>query len=230
MQADELLALFQRGLIPGPHESEEAFLQRVQSRPPLASAEWNEVAVPLLKQYGFAMDWVPILYSSKKLLPWEGAVFWIQEDQKPCIQIRPALQTKSLWGNSRQDILRHEAIHAAREAFQEPQFEEFLAYTTSSVRWKQWLGPLFTRPWEFPLLALAVFALPLWSILSLLILTLLGGWFFYRCYLFHRVKKILPLPILLCLTDQEIRKQTIFSQNHSLRFQLIQALQRNFNK
>ena len=196
MNKELLLAYFKRGLIPGPSETEEAFLIRAKAS--AARSEWN--GLPLLDPaWGFSIDWVPLVYSKKKLLPWEGAIFWTDY-----IQLHPKLQTQTLYGNSQTEILHHESIHAARVAFNEPAFEEFLAYATSSAQWKRLFGPLFTRVWEFPLFALSLFSpwtlpIPLFFLARLV----------YKHRLFARAKKTIPLPILLCLTDHEIRTQTL---------------------
>ncbi len=197
MEAKELLTLFQRGLIPGPTEKEEDFLSRVKAHPPLI--EWEKVK-PLPSQWGFSVDWVPLVYSSQKLLPWEGALFWVTKE-KSHIQLHPKLQSRSLWGNSLQDILHHESIHAAREAFNEPQFEEFLAYLTASSPWKRFLGPLFQRGWEFPLFTLSLFFLPYTVPIPLFFFLRL----FYKHWVLSRVKKKVSLPVLICLTDREIK-------------------------
>lgn len=209
MNKELLLAYFKRGLIPGPSETEEAFLNRVEASP--ARPEWNEVP-PLASVWGFSIDWVPLVYSKKKLLPWEGAIFWSDH-----IQLHPKLQTQNLFGNSQTEILHHESIHAARIAFNEPAFEEFLAYATSQSKWKRFLGPLFTRIWEFPLFALSLFSLwtlpvPLFFLVRLI----------QKHIVFHRAQKKFTFPILLCLTDNEIRTRTV--QATSLRKQLIEEL------
>jgi hypothetical protein len=121
----------------------------------------------------------------------------------------PTLQTKSLWGNSLTDILHHESIHAAREAFNEPQFEEVLAYSISSSPWKRFLGPLFQRMWEFPLCLASLFFFPYTFPVP--------AFFFFRLVykqiLFHRLKKKVPLPAILCLTDREIRTLAFSRKN-----------------
>ncbi|MGH2613117.1 MAG: hypothetical protein ACRDFB_08750, partial [Rhabdochlamydiaceae bacterium] len=153
--------------------------------------------------------------------PWEGAIFWTTH-----IQLHPTLQTKNLYGNSLTDILHHESIHAAREAFHEPQFEEMLAYSISPSRWKQVLGPLFQRLWEFPLFMLSLFFPFTLPISAFFLLRL-----FIKQLLFHRVKKKLPLPVLLCLTDREIRTLALsnkkFIPDSSLRGHLISSLIEN---
>ncbi len=165
--------------------------------------------------WGFSIDWVPLQFSSKKLYFWEGAVFW----DTPMIQIHPKLQTKKLFGNSLTEILHHESIHAARETFDEPFFEEVLAYRTSPYAWKRFLGPIFQRVWEFPLFALACFVFPLlFPIVVFFVLRL-----FYKQALLNRLSRKYPLAVLLCLTDKEIRSQKIKWDN-SPRCQLISAL------
>ncbi len=209
MNKELLLAYFKRGLIPGPSETEEAFLNRVKASP--ARSEWSSVP-PLESVWGFTIDWVPLVYSKKKLLPWEGAIFWADH-----IQLHPKLKTQKLYGNSQTEILHHESIHAARTAFNEPAFEEFLAYSTSQTKWKRLLGPLFTRMWEFPLFTLSIFSpwtlpLPLFFLSRLI----------YKHLVFARAKKKIPLPILLCLSDKEIQTQKL--PTTTLRGELIIAL------
>ena len=213
----ELIALFRRGLIPGPHETEDEFLMRVSKREALP--DWNGIK-PLPASWGFSIDWVPLHFSSKKLLPWEGAVFW----EGPLIQIRPALQNGTLFGNTLEDLLHHESIHAAREAFDEPMFEEVLAYSVSRSPWKRLMGPLFERTWEFPIFALAIFFLSFIPLIAGLILLFFGSRLFYKQLLFYRVKKKYPLSIILCLTDQEIRSQKVMITGHSPRVRLLSQL------
>lgn len=213
MKVEELLSFFQRGLIPGPAESEAAFMERVKARVSLSLPEWEEIALPLQEQWGFCIDWVPIFYCPKKLLPWEGAVFSTENKGAPQIFLR----------KKSQEILMHEAIHAAREAFDEPVFEELLAYTTSPTLWKHYAGPLFQHMWEFPLFALAVFFMPFFPWIASAVVVFFLGRLLYRQTLFHRMKKNVSLSVLLCLTDREIREGCI-SAGASLRLQLIEAL------
>ncbi|HEY5235722.1 MAG TPA: hypothetical protein VIJ14_06055, partial [Rhabdochlamydiaceae bacterium] len=90
-----LLEYFHRGLIPGPEESEEAFLKRIQQVKPLAHPEWDEVSVP------FKIDWVPISYSNHKIAWWEGAATWISEEELPSIQLRKNFKKGSFLGYKR---------------------------------------------------------------------------------------------------------------------------------
>jgi hypothetical protein len=45
-------------------------------------------------------------------------------------------------------VVAHEAVHAARAAFNEPGFEEFFAHGSGPRKWRRVLGPLVKRPWE----------------------------------------------------------------------------------
>jgi hypothetical protein len=197
-----LLEYFQRGLIPGPEESEEAFLQRVNQAKPLSHAEWS--GLPSL--FGVAIDWVPISYSNHQIAWWEGAATWISEDQLPSIQLRIHFQKGSFLGYSRNEVLSHEAIHAARMRFEEPQFEEVLAYATAPRAWKRFFGPLFSRTWE-PLVLMLGVLLGTWRPeIPLLMIGLSLGWLMYRQWIFKRCCRKLSLPAVLCLTDVEMKK------------------------
>jgi hypothetical protein len=45
-------------------------------------------------------------------------------------------------------VLAHEAVHAARSAFNEVENEEFFAYMTAQNRFHRIFGPILFRPWE----------------------------------------------------------------------------------
>jgi len=235
MEEDALLGYFQRGLIPGPAELEEAFLQRAAQAQSLPHPEWKEIS----SAFCFSIDWVPISYSNHKIAWWEGAATCISDDQLPSIQLRTNFKTGSFLGYRRSDVLAHEAVHAARARFEEPQFEEVLAYSTAPQAWKRFLGPLFSRTWE-PLLLMLSLALGIflpWIPFLLFSLTL--GWLICRQYIFKRCCRRLSLPIVLCLTDCEMRKfawlsepeiQAYIERNSTLRSRLLRLLfRRNGN-
>lgn len=204
MEDDELLACFVRGLIPGPTESEDDFLHRVQAATSLSQPEWEEVAEITLPLFGFAVDWVSLRYCSHRLAWWEGAATWIGEEGLPSIQLRPAFEKGSYLGYRRSDVLAHEALHAARMRFDEPIFEEMLAYATSTQRWKRFLGPAFRRGWEPLVLLLALCAGIYQPWVPLLFFSAGFAAFFRRHIQFQKCLSKLSLPIVLCLTDDEI--------------------------
>ncbi len=224
-----LLGYFQRGLIPGPDESEEAFLQRIEQAQPLSHLEWKEIS----SAFGFVIDWVPISYSNHKIAWWEGAATWISDDRLPSIQLRTSFKKGSFLGYSRSDVLTHESVHAARMRFEQPQFEEMLAYSTALQAWKRFFGPLFSRTWEPLVLLLSVMAGVFVPLVPFLLISLALGWLSFRQWTFKRCCRKLSLPMVLCMTDREIRKfawmseleiQAYLEKDSTLRSRLMRLL------
>jgi hypothetical protein len=164
MTDEELLALNQKGFLPGPGESEEDFRQRVEEvkKSFFASGEqsipyshWDWARIHLREVYDFMPDCLPAFYSDKGLMPWQGAASWIDGGRIASIQLRESLRKGHYLGlYKREEILVHEVVHAARSAFKEDRFEEFFAYATSESRFRRVLGPIVRRPWEvWPFLA-----------------------------------------------------------------------------
>jgi hypothetical protein len=233
---DSLLGYFQRGLIPGPDESEETFLQRAKQAQSLSHPEWKEVS----HAFGFVIDWVPISYSNHQIAWWEGAATWISDDQLPSIQLRTSFKKGSFLGYSLSEVLAHEAVHAARSRFDQPQFEEVLAYSTAPQAWKRFFGPLFSRTREPLVLLLSVIAGAFVPLVPLLLISLALGWLSFRQWIFKRCCRRLSLPAVLCLTDHEMRKfawmtkpdiQAYLERDFTLRSRLIRLLfRRDLNR
>lgn len=157
MKDEELIELDAQGFIPGPEETEALFLARVErtqkayrtQTDPLPSAHWEWVRHHLQELFGFAPRYLTAFYSNADLTPWQGAVIWLQEHSFPVIQLRTALRKGTYLGlYRREEVLAHEAAHAARCAFSASCFEEFFAYMTSERRLQRVLGPILARPWE----------------------------------------------------------------------------------
>jgi hypothetical protein len=202
-----LLEYFHRGLIPGPAESEEAFLKRVSLATPLAHPEWNDVVLP------FKIDWVPIKYSNHQIAWWEGAATWISEEDLPAIQLRKNFEKGSFLGYKRSEVLSHEAIHAVRMRFEEPHFEEVLAYSTAPQAWKRFFGPLFSRTWE-PLVLMAAVALGIfWWWVPVILIGLSLGWLSYRQWIFKKCCRKFSLSVVLTLTDREMKRFAWMSED-----------------
>lgn len=127
----------QRGLIPGPHESKSAFFNRVALSPP--QTPFN--ASP----FHITPDWVPIKEENKGLSTWEAATTWIEEHPNHTRSCQIQLKTSSPFSfYSKKEALSHELVHAARLMFDEPLFEEILAFRTSSHPLRRYLSPLFS--------------------------------------------------------------------------------------
>ena len=134
-----------RGLIPGPTEGEESFLDRVKLAERVSDGE--------VGLYGISPDWVEMRESDRGLMPWHGAVM-TTDGSKAALQIRRRLP----WGYDRDELIAHELAHAGRCAFNEPVFEEFFAYRLSRRHWRRFLGPIIGHSWEVWVLPAAMAA------------------------------------------------------------------------
>lgn len=158
-----------QGFIPGPEESEEAFQERVVFCQNLEnnlektlgahlpfevndqqSREILEEVLPRTNElYGIQPRWVPLFFNNYQLAPWHGGCAWIFQlnDQTPTaafLQLRNHFRhSPSFLGiYQRSELIAHELAHVGRMLYQEPQFEEFFAYQSSSSRLRRWLGPI----------------------------------------------------------------------------------------
>ena len=246
MTDQELLAFNAKGFIPGPNETEEQFLKRIEitrqsyvrESLPRAHLEWTKHHLSQL--FGFEPESLIAFYSNENLTPWQGAACWIDEKGVSTLQLRKGFQKgRYLRLYSREEILSHEAIHAARSAFHEPENEEFFAYSSSEKKWRRVLGPIIKRPWE------------VWGFLGSLLLALFFDWgvhlaLFWICTGFSRLTiqhlrrfracknlkkqgqdntKIRA--ILFRLTDQEIRqlaKGETLKSDDTLRWRLLHLI------
>lgn len=155
---ETLKELGNEGFIAAPEESEEAFVKRVDKLRKLAKdpgklfegatfESWDGEMNPLL---GAKPYWIPWTYSNKNLPPWQGAVMWLfgsEENEKfPIIQLRKGFKKGKYLFYSKEEVLWHEVLHAMRMGYQEPQFEELLAYYHSKSKLRKFFGPLFRKP------------------------------------------------------------------------------------
>lgn len=234
----ELLDLYRQGFIPGPQETEEAFLARIaynrnlhgqldpafveSSEAKLLLQESSTITRPI---YGFELKGVPILFSNEKLGFLHGGCAWIFQKEESCpigafFQLRSAFRNKKRYLGlyNRKEILAHEALHVARMAFEEPKYEEILAYKSSLSPFRRKWGALFRTPKEMLLfiVLLALFLIVPLSLPATTTLALTIHWaafalpFIYlfalaiRLALAHRKVNRLPPALLPCLTDDEI--------------------------
>ena len=155
MSDEELLLFNAQGFIPGPKETADELKARIeaihcreQEGVPIPRAHLEWVRVHLKEIFDFRPDSLPVFYSNRSLAIWQGAATWIEDGKIAYVQLRQSLANGSYFGYERDEILAHEAVHAARSAFNEPKTEEFFAYMTSEKWWRRALGPIIQRPWE----------------------------------------------------------------------------------
>lgn len=217
MTDSELMALDKMGFIPGPGEKEEDFLLRVdvvkkkyEGGSWIPESHWDWVRAYLDQMFNVKPLYICAFYSNRKLAPWEGAASWIDGRTLSSIQLRSKLRKGSYLGiYSREEILTHEAVHAARSGFDESRYEEFFAYMTSEKRWRRALGPILRRPWEaWPFLMAAclgvVWPLFYWGA------TFWAGCGFWRLIREHRALGRAAEKLLKRVRDQRIVRAILF--------------------
>jgi len=209
---DQKLTEFNRqGLIPGPDENEKDFFERVEycfeikkhlkdhiegdfdtdNQTLLSEAQPNT-----LKYYDIVANWVPILFDNHKLSFWHGGCAWIFQLEEhtsiaAILQLKKKLkQTTSLYGIfDRKEIITHETAHIGRMAFNEPKFEEILAYRSSDSCIRSKIGAIAQNSKESGL-----FALSLIVILMLDLFFVMSGYeSFYNTFMWL---KLIPLGMI----------------------------------
>lgn len=187
----ELLEYNRAGLVPGPEETETAYLRRVAYNLHLKGIKelypdqeltlvrddpllMDEVRPTLQGLYDLDPDWIPMMYSSEGLSFFHGGCTCITEpvDATPTVawlQIRPGLKKKGrLWGwYGMKEIVAHEAAHIGRMAFQESVFEELLAYRSSKAWWRRTLGPIVAGTREVFFFFLVILAAMIFSVFAI---------------------------------------------------------------
>lgn len=185
-----------QGFIPGPEETESAFQERVAfcqnleqqlvqgvgANLPFEVGDQKskgllEEVLPFAQNlYGIQPQWVPLFFSNYQLAPWHGGCAWIFQlnDHTPTAAF---LQLRAQFRNSltflriyqRRELIAHELAHVGRMLYQEHQFEEILAYQSSSSSWRRWLGPIVQSSKEsfFFIFLLGVVILADFALLSL---------------------------------------------------------------
>lgn len=211
----QLLEYSRQALIPGLHEAEEEFIQRVNYCFELKdklrlllekefafapsddqSQEALEEAYPTSESlFAIRADWLPLYFSNQHLAPWHGGCAWIfQMDEASPIaalmQLRSHFRTSGRYlGIYRRDeLIAHELAHVGRMKFEEPVFEELLAYRTSPSAFRRWFGPMVASSKETLL-----FVIVIGTIFALDLLTILSN----QPALYHQLLWVKLLPFLL---------------------------------
>lgn len=251
-----------QGLIPGPKETEENYLKRsefclaelnhlIARFAPKDFKEydcelkssWLKQAADLNRPYAIAPLWVPLFFSNWKMMPWQGASTWIfqLEENMPTgamIQLRKSLyKRESLLGlYSKEELIAHELCHVARMEFEEPKYEEFLAYRTSKRVFSRYFGPLVQSVSEsrwFMILLLMILILEVFYLyqgayhlmfnpwiysLPLVLLSTSAIRLFFRHRTLEKTAKKVGEEILFRLTDSEIEKIAKLSKEEVANF------------
>lgn len=196
------------GFIQGPDESDEQYKQRIEYC----------LTHQLAKSDSYLFGWIPLIYSNKGLSLFEVGTTWIEDTGPfpyPIIQLRKSFKTNKKWFfYSKEEVLKHELIHAKRVCFHEPKFEEFIAYTVSKNLFRKLFGPIFqnhVEPFFFLISGLATcffYMHPIIFSFGLLGISFFIGRLLLRHIIFHKAlrKHDYQLNALLSFTDKEIQK------------------------
>jgi hypothetical protein len=217
MTDEELIALDKMGFIPGPGESEESFLMRVgKTQKKFAEGSWiPDAHWAWVREYlGQLFDVKPLyicaFYSNHRLAPWQGGAAWIDGKALSAIQLRENLRKGSYLGiYRREEILAHEAVHAARSGFNENRCEEFFAYMTSEKKWRRILGPIVQSPWEVWPFLLGALLGAVWPI-GYLVAGVWAGLGFFRLIKQHLRLRRASLNLLKEVGKAEIARAVLF--------------------
>jgi hypothetical protein len=215
---EELLSFNRRGLFAAPDETEEMFFRRCQASSPVVT----NLSPRAKELFDIEPDWLKVIYDNKGLRLWEGGCTWIEADRVTLQLDKTFLKKESHFGYKREEIVAHELVHVVRGSFEEPIFEEVLAYQTSHSSFRRYFGPIFRTPKETLLLmglivgygVASFFEMLQIPLISLFTATLLFGLLrlFRTQTIFAKAKKRLQslisqqaiLPVMLRLTDREI--------------------------
>lgn len=180
---EQLLKLNKIGLIPGPQESVEEFTRRADYCLHLKNHLSDELktnldaeiapidilepaTMTLSMKYDIAPHWIPLFFSNYRLPLWHGGCAWIYQmtEDSPTaalIQLRRKFEeTKKYLGiYHRDELITHELCHVGRMKYQEPKYEEMLAYRTSEYSFRRLFGSLFQSSIESVIFLLIIFML-----------------------------------------------------------------------
>lgn len=221
----ELLEWNRLGLFPSPDESEEKFLERVHNclrlkeklelDPSFLQHQTSDILNTPLKEahhfYGMEPSWIPVVFGNKHLAPWHGGCAWIfqMQEEGPLgafIQLREAFLRSKTYLNfyQRDEIITHELAHVGRMAYNEPAFEEILAYRSSNRGFTKIFGPIVESSVES-----VIFLLSLAMVLLVEGYLLFNGEFSHPSLFFGLLA--LPLALILYGLFRLWRKQSQFN-------------------
>lgn len=225
----QLLHYNSLGLIPGPSESPSDFAQRAEYCLTLKSHLSDElknhlgtsydISLQTLKDgflnvqnyYDISPTWIPIFFSNYQLTPWHGGCAWIFQltELSPTaalLQLRKSLfnSPKYLGIYHRQELVSHELTHVGRMMFNEPKFEEILAYHTSPSTFRKWLGPIIQSSGESMLF---VFILGFIVLIDIFLLS----FNLYHVYLQAQWLKLIPIALIVYALIRLRNKHNLFN-------------------
>lgn len=149
-------SLYKDGFIPGPEESEIEFYERVKSVKKILGnpKKYLPFKGPMKLLNGATLS-LP-----SKNLPFHASSTLIVEVAGVTLSIIKEPSRLSSLFVSRQEVINHELVHAKRAMFNEPKFEEMIAYQTSSSKLRKTLSPIVNSTQETLVFILFTFLVP----------------------------------------------------------------------
>ncbi|NGX57648.1 MAG: hypothetical protein K940chlam3_00541 [Chlamydiae bacterium] len=221
LSSEELNLLNHQGFIAGPGESESDFKKRVEYCRGLKEEMEELPADEILKEshaltrtwFDIAPDWIPCLFSNHQLALWHGGCAWIfqKDDRTPTgafLQLRKTFYRNSTFLGiyKRNEFIAHELCHVGRMMFEEPRFEEVLAYQTASSPLQRIFGPLVRSATEA-----IIFVITIMMLLMVDIMILASGYF----SIYHQLMwfKLIPLGLILFALGRLLNARSTFKKS-----------------
>jgi hypothetical protein len=205
-----------RAIFPFPDEEEAHFAKRAENAPSLSFPPSI-----LQKVYDFSPDWVEVAYSDEGLSPFEAAATFL-DDEGAKIEVRSALKNKARYCviYSKEEILSHEYVHAARFGLHSDIFDEYFAYFLSFFyghSFRAFLGPIFSSSREVWLFLLSLFLplisafffeflFPFFVALAMVLFLFFTSRLLVRWVTWWRCTTKVGLKLSVRLTDAEVKK------------------------
>lgn len=129
----------------------------------------NEALAVNEKLYDVRPDWVPGFFANESFgFFWGGCSLSDPESGLALFIIRKSFKQKRKWlFYNRQELLSHELTHAAHQAYDQWQFEEYFAYRTAHSPFRRWLGSSFIHKFDAWGFLLPILLLPVVQFLNI---------------------------------------------------------------
>ena len=167
MDKEKIISLNQKGFFPQEKETLDQYLKRFDEFKSSLKQElektffltdrmkkphWNWIEAALISLYDFSPVEFIAYYNNKGLSFLQPAATMIIENEQSIfsfIQLKKAFKKGRFLFYGRDEVLAHEAVHAARAVFEDSRFEEIFAYAASSSKIRQILGPVLQQKKDF---------------------------------------------------------------------------------
>jgi hypothetical protein len=123
---------------------------RIGSKVEIPPSITNEALAETDQLYAVRPEWVPGFFANESFgFFWGGCSLSDPASGLSLFIIRKAFKKKTRWlVYSRKELLAHEMTHAAHQAFNEWQFEEYFAYQTASSPLRRFFGGCFIHKFD----------------------------------------------------------------------------------